>query len=255
MKAPRPPNFLIAGAARSGTTALYHLLAQHPDVYLPENKRPEPHFFLKSSEYRRGLDYYLDRYFAAAKSQTAVGEASTSYLYQPYVPERIAATYPHMKLVVLLRDPVERAHSNYRRSVESGLEKLDFDTAVRTEDDRLRALSGEMAEIAPYAYAGRSLYHSQLKRYLEWFPPEQMLILFSDELEDAPEALAARVFSFLGVDSSFAVQVSKTRLNAAVPAGDAIAAGTRDYLRRLFAGDISQLEELTGRSLATWRDR
>src|SRR5436305_13662497 len=103
------PNFLIIGAARSGTTTLYTHLKRHPDIYLPPRKRPEPHFFYKSAEYERGIGYYEERYFSACRNESAIGEASTSYVFGPTVPGRIRAALPDIKAICLLRNPVERA--------------------------------------------------------------------------------------------------------------------------------------------------
>ena len=106
------PNFLIIGAARAGTTTIYNHLKDHPDVYLPAQKRPEPHFFLKESEYARGISYYEERFFSARRDERAVGEASTSYLFGQQVPKRIRAALPGVKLICVLRNPVERAFSS-----------------------------------------------------------------------------------------------------------------------------------------------
>ena len=196
------PNFLIIGAARSGTTTLYSLLQEHPDIYLPKNKRPEPHFFLKSDEYARGLDYYETRYFADWATQRAAGEASTSYIFGPRTPARIARDLPDVRLIAMLRNPIERAHSNYWHTVASGLETLDFATAVVSERERTEALRGtKLEEIKPYSYLERGLYFAQLQRWLGYFERHQIHIcLFEDFIAD-PKTGLSEILTFLDVDA------------------------------------------------------
>lgn len=253
------PTFLIIGAARSGTTTLYHHLQQHPDIFLPADKRPEPHFFLKTKEYAKGIDYYCDRYFSDVGTAKAIGEASTSYLFQPYVPARIREHLPDVRLVAILRDPISRAFSNYRRTVSSGLDKLSFDDAVRTEGDRQLELRSrgddDLAEIAPFAYLGRSRYFEQLARYLEMFDPAQLLVLFTEDLEADPVSLVQRVYGFVGVDRAVTPKPLDRMLNSEGAAGASPLPATRQYLCAQLADDVAKLEALTGRDLSAWLNR
>ena len=114
----KSPNFLIIGAARSGTTTLYNCLKKHPLIYLPKNKRPEPHFFLKNKEFKKGYEYYIGKYFFNSSLNQIKGEASTSYLFQKYVPSRIYKYIPNCKFIIMLRNPVERAYSHWKLNLD-----------------------------------------------------------------------------------------------------------------------------------------
>jgi hypothetical protein len=249
---PQKPNFLIIGAARSGTTTLYSILQQHRDIYLPKNKRPEPHFFLKEKEFRQGFRYYLTKYFSDTQGCGAIGECSTSYLYQPYVPQRIADFLPDIRLIAILRDPVERAYSNYVISMQNGFETLSFRDAVEAESERLTNITDPyLQEIAPFSYIDRGKYFHQLKRYAEHFSADQIhTILFEDFIEN-PESTVKRVCRFLGVDDDFAPPILRAQLNASDPCPP-MAPELRRKLIGLFEEDRKALEQLTGHDLGHW---
>src|SRR5262249_25072888 len=152
------------------------------------------------SEYARGLDYYQSRYFSDWSGESAVGEASTSYIFGPDTPARIARHLPSVRLIAMLRNPIERAHSNYWHTVASGLETLSFAEAVMREKERTDALEGsDLEEIKPYSYLERGLYYQQLQRWLANFNRSQILItLFEDFIADTRGEIL-RILSFLGV--------------------------------------------------------
>src|SRR5437762_6880111 len=119
------PNFLILGAAKSGTTSLYHVLKQHPQVFVTEKK--ELHFFVKEHWYRRGMRCYA-RHFAPARAEhRAVGEATPVYLCHPAAPHRIREHLPEARLIAIVRDPVQRAHSHYWQERRRLNEHRSFD--------------------------------------------------------------------------------------------------------------------------------
>lgn len=198
------PTFILAGSFPSGTGQLFALLEQHPEVYLPLPMAPECNFFFKTREYERGLDHYEQRWFSGWSGQKAIGERSSLLLSGLWVPERLSRHLPSIKLIFLLRDPVDRAYANYRFTALAGLEELDFETALREEDRRCAAISDPFwSEIQPHAYFRRGLYDEQLREFLKWFPSEQFLVMRSDRLlENQPLALRD-VFGFLGVDQEF----------------------------------------------------
>ena len=177
------PTFLVIGAARAGTTTLHHCLAGHPDVLVPRQKQPEPHFFYKEREFAKGVEAYRERCFGHWQGERAVGEVSASTLFSEKAAERVAQLYPDMRLVCSFRDPVERARSNYWHSVRNGIETLSFEDAVATEAERLDALEGEWREIAPFAYLGRSEYGPQLAAWRRHFRPEQFHIILFEDLD------------------------------------------------------------------------
>src|SRR5437667_3118215 len=164
------PNFFIVGAQNSGTTSLYGYLKQHPDVFMPALK--EPHYFAQitpSHEQRylrtivRDEAAYL-RLFLKAKGYPAIGEASPSYLWDANAPHRIRKAVPHAKIIILLRDPVERAYSHYLMDVREGRQDLPFLQAL--ERDWNRSKKGWSVS---QLYVELGLYAEQVRRYLEVF--------------------------------------------------------------------------------------
>lgn len=250
---PLLPNFLIIGAARSGTTALYSHLQGHPDIYLPANKRPEPHFFYKSAEYARGLSYYEERYFSAWSGQKAIGEASTSYLFGPDVPLRIRADLPNVKLICVLRNPIERAFSSYWHTVNSGLETIPFEEAIACEADRQEQLvSTPLGELAPFAYAGRGFYCRQLTHWLTQFDREQMKVVIFDDFVSTPQDTLVDIVKFLGVSPADLANRAFAVENKSVPIDAEISPKARKMLSDMFHEDVAGLGSLLGRDLTHW---
>jgi Sulfotransferase domain len=195
------PGFLILGAQKAGTTALYAYLRWHPNVTGPAWK--EVSYF--DRHYRRGVHWYRG-HFPLRPGDRLVGEASPGYLFHPLAPERVRATVPEARLIVLLRDPVERALSHYHHEVVLGREPLTFEQAIEAEPERT---SGEEERLArdpgyfshlwwDYTYLARGLYAEQLERWLAVFSREQLLVVASDELAAEPRETYARVLEFLG---------------------------------------------------------
>lgn len=201
----RPPNFIIAGAGESGTSWLSACLASHPQVYMPKEMRPEPHFFYKTQEFNKGFNYYLNRFFdAVPDSALAVGERSSSYIFSPLAIERMAMDLPDAKIIVMLREPVMRAYSNWRFTVQSGLEVESFERAIALEAKRIREETSPFwREIQPYAYLGRSQYGEQIENLLQAYSANQVLILNSDQVKQDEPGSLVRVCRFLGIDERF----------------------------------------------------
>jgi hypothetical protein len=203
---------VIIGAQRSGTTSLYRYLAEHPAIQPARVK--ELHFF--DLEYRRGLRWYRSFFPSrwlrsrAARSGRAVvaGEATPYYLFHPHVPRRIARDLPGVRLLAILRNPVDRAWSQHRHEVAEGRETLPFAEAVRCEEERL---APELARLARdehaistihqhHSYLARGRYAEQLERWLALFPRERLLVLGAEALYADPAATVTRVHAFLGVE-------------------------------------------------------
>lgn len=201
----RAPSFIIGGSAASGTSFLSSVLIQHPEIFLPKEMRPEPHYFLKSWEYEKGFSYYLKRWFGeTTEEHLAVGERSSSYLFGgKTVAHRIARDLPTVQLIFVLRDPVERTWANYRYTTLEGLEPLSFQEALATEQERIRKQEGIWAEIQPHNYTGRGFYGSQISDYLSIFSPEKILVLESEDLRFRLEETLTGVYDFLGVNPDF----------------------------------------------------
>lgn len=246
------PTFLVIGTARAGTTTLHQYLLEHPEVYVPKNKRPEPHFFLKDDEYSKGFNYYCKKYFDNS-NQKAIGEISTSYLYQPWVSERMYRHLPNIKLVCILRNPIERAYSNYWHTVKSGLESISFNEAVKNEKERIKTTPESLKQIAPYAYIDRGYYFKQINNYLNFFCKDQLLIiLFKDFIEKSEESLK-KIFKFIDVDETFIPKSLGKILNISTNNNEPIVYETRQYLYNCFKEDINKLSDLLKVNLDDWR--
>jgi len=198
------PDFLILGAQKAGTTALYAYLRWHPQITGPSFK--EVSFF--DRHYARGERWYRAHLPARRRGKVA-GEASPSYLFHPLAAERVARTLPDAHLIALLRNPVDRAFSHYQHEVALGREQLSFEDALAREDERMRGEVERMLNDPTYfshawwnyTYTARGLYAEQLERWYAVFPREQMLVLLTDDLAADTPGTYRRVLDFLGVDT------------------------------------------------------
>jgi hypothetical protein len=178
------PNFLIIGAQKSGTTSLWAYLRSHPEVHLSDYK--EPGFFVAEMNWNRGLGWYEDL-LGGPGDVIALGEASPFYTMYPFfegVPERIRSVVPHVKLIYVMRDPIERMRSGYIQLLADGTERRPIGVAL-LKDSRYVALSS---------------YAMQLEPYFECFERSQILLLTAEELLDQREKTMQRVCEFLGVN-------------------------------------------------------
>lgn len=206
---PRTPTFIIAGAMRSGTTSLNAYLREHPHVTVSQPK--EVHFF--DAHFERGFDWYLE-HFSPNEDTRAIGEATPDYMYDVDAPKRIAECLPGVKLVILLRDPAERAYSHYWHNRSVGAEDLSFESAIDAEPSRL---SADRRTRARYSYVDRGRYRDQLERISGLFPPGQILVQTFDELGADPVGVFTRTCEFIGVDSSFRPSNLGAQTNAFTP--------------------------------------
>src|SRR5215469_15817261 len=183
---PRLPDVIIAGAPRSATTWLYMLAKLHPQLAMAEPRVPEPKFFLVDELFERGLEYYSANWFAALPSDRLLGEKSANYLESPAAAERIYHSLPRAKLIFVLRNPVDRAYSNYLWSCQNGLEVESFERALALEEQRERALPPGLRFARPHAYFSRGLYIRHLARFFNRFPRQQMLVLRHEDVATCP---------------------------------------------------------------------
>lgn len=199
------PSLLIIGAQRSGTTSLFNYLVQHPRVLPPYGK--EIHYF--DHYYARGVRWYRGRFPYSQRLRNALTlDASPYYLAHPHAPQRAAQLLPEVKLVALLRNPVDRALSHYQHEVRGGRESLSFAEAIdreaerlEGEEERLRSDPGYYSyNHHRYSYTRRGLYVEQLRQWMQHFPRTQLLVLQSEWLYRDPAAASAAVYAFLGLD-------------------------------------------------------
>ena len=217
------PNFLVIGAAKSGTTSLYRYLAQHPDVYMSPVK--EPKFFALEGErpsFRGPGDSEADAVttlegyralFDGANGESAVGEASPLYLYLEKAVGRIEHHVPGARFIAVLRDPVERAYSSFLHKVRDGRETTrDFAEALTLEDGRVRN-----GWAYGWHYKRRGFYHEQISRYYEAFGPEKVRVYLYEDLKRAPGDLLRDAYAFLGVDDAFVPNLSLKHNASGIP--------------------------------------
>lgn len=243
------PDFIVIGAMRSGTTSLHHLLVQHPSIAAGIKK--EIHFF--DLEFLRGERWYrahFSRRETLKRSGRLTGEASPYYLSHPLAPGRAAQVVPDARLIVVLRNPVDRAYSHYWHSVRLNAENLPFEAALEAEAGRL---SGEMERILAQpgyrsfahqhqAYFERSLYADELERWFRHFSREQVLILEREQFSRDVEKQIGRLFAFLGLEPRLAER--QTRLNEA--RYPKMASETRARLLEKFQPHNRRLFEMIG---------
>jgi hypothetical protein len=187
------PEFLGIGTQKGGTTTLHQLLTSHPQVFLPKCK--EIHFF--SLHYEKGTDWYANHFKDAAIDQIK-GEITPLYLFDAKVPKRIHKILPEVKLITLLRDPVERTLSQIFHARRRGFETLKPKDAIDAEEKRLRL--GSQFSMQKHSYIARSRYLEQLERYEKLFSKKNLLIIKSEELFDNKSTAWRRIQDFLDID-------------------------------------------------------
>jgi Sulfotransferase domain len=258
-----PPDFLIVGTKRGGTTSLWNWLLQHPLV-LPlvpavQNLKSAHYYYW---HYDRGASWYrgffplaTTRRLAARRhgSEPVSGEASPYYLFDPRVPGRVAADLPEVRIIVLLRDPVERAYSHHRERVHEGVEDLSFRQALDAEDGRL---DGELARMERepfyysrphdwYSYRQRGVYAPQLRRWQEVVPPSRLVVLRSEDMYAQPQAVYDEVTTFLGLPRQALLRPERYNYHPA----QGIDVDLRESLAAYYEPHNRELEDLLGRRM------
>jgi hypothetical protein len=248
----RLPNFIIGGAPRSGTTWLYWLLDRHPGVRMAKPVAPEPKFFLVDDLYAKGLEHYASTWFADIDRGLLAGEKSTDYLESPAAAGRIARDLPEVKLIFILREPVERAYSNYLWTRMNGLEHESFETALAMEEQRERELPARLRFARPFSYFSRGLYADLLRPYVAGFDGGQLLVVRFEDIVDRPEWLATRLHRFLGIDERPADSVDLGVINPSVKDETPLDPRLRQALRARYEEPNRRLAALLGPAFDMW---
>lgn len=195
-------HFFIAGAQRSGTTYLYQQCAEHPQIEMALPVRPEPKYFINQWHSDATADAYFMRYFGHKSGATVYGEKSTSYIEIESAAQRMARLIPDAKIVFVLRNPVERAISNYRFSVKHGVEQASLADAMYHEETRRHQYDSTKISVSPFAYLQRGRYIDYITMYERYFAPDQIHIMIYEQMT-ADVAHIQRLYAFLGVDAHF----------------------------------------------------
>src|SRR2546421_1343616 len=247
-------DFIVPGAQKSGTTALHYFLRKHSQIALPD--RQEMHFFDDEKIFsQQPVDYkLLHRHFrvraglALINRPLLVGEVTPSYLYWKPAMERIANYNPQIKLVILLRNPIDRAFAHWNMQRFKGREFLDFLDALKEEPRKIA--QPLTVEARRFAYVDRGFYSEQLDRVFKFFPREQVHILKFENFRDQKQQALDSVFDFLGVKR---LRRIRDRDRNVVPYERAMKPEERKYLLDVFATEIAKLEQMLGWDLSDWK--
>lgn len=251
------PDFVVIGGQRCGTTSLFKHLAEHPQVLRPGIEKGVDYYSLHSTQ---SLDWYRAHFplRGPARMRTlrwgppSVFEACTYYMFHPQAIERMAVDLPQAKLVAMLRDPVERAFSAYKHEFARGFEtEADFERALDLEDERLAGEVERMAADPDYeshahrhhAYRRRGQYVEQLRRVLEHYPAEQLLVCDSESFFAAPEREYARILDFLELKSFTPQRFDQHNARPSSP----MPGGSRERLANHYRPYDEELADLLGR--------
>lgn len=241
------PAFLILGTQKGGTTSLHEHLAEHPRVSPPVTK--EVHYF--DHAHHRGSEWYRAHFRPPARPDEISGESTPYYLFHPLVPELVARDLPDGKLIVILRNPIDRAFSHHNHERALGFEELQFEQAIAREPDRLegeeeRLLGDPRYRSFPHqhhSYLARGRYATQLERWFRHMDRDRFLVLSSEDLFEDPPAAVAETQRFLGLEPIAPRDLSARNARSYAP----IRSDVRDRLAREFEPHNQRLYELVGR--------
>ncbi len=250
-------DFIVVGAQKSGTTALHYFLRKHPQIALPE--RQELHFFDDDEIFSRPVDYdLLHRQFRpvagstllrfATARQAIAGEVTPSYLYWKPAMERIWNYNRQIKLVILLRNPIDRAFAHWNMQRFKDREPLGFLDALKEEPRRIA--QPLTIESRRFAYVDRGFYSGQLERVFKFFPREQVHFVKFEDFRDRKQETLDGVFEFLGVKPLRRIRDKDRNI---VPYERTITAEEREYLSEVFSAEITKLEQMLGWDCSDWK--
>ena len=247
------PDFLIIGAQKAGTTSLYNYLISHPSI-IPSFRKEVGYF---DSNFEKDLIWYksffptkIYKYFMKnfCHRDFVTGEGTPNYILHPHVAKRVYSKLPNIKIIILLRNPIERAYSQYFHTLKSGREKFTFEEAIKKEDERIRdeynkILRDEFyksSNFPAFAYLSRSIYLNQLRIWFKYFNKEQILIIKSRDLFDNPKETLKNVFSFLNLSNWSHIKYRKYHSDAK---GKKMSEKTKQNLKEFFKPHNKELYE------------
>ncbi len=243
-------NFVIGGTQKGGTSALDLFLRQHPEICMPKTKK-ELHYFDREENFGGQPDYKkYHAHFRPESQHRVIGEVTPSYMYWTATPYRIWSYNPHMKWILVLRNPVERAFSAWNMETKRGAEHISFAKAVEQEAARCRETLPLQHRV--FSYIDRGFYAHQVRRLFNIFAGHNCLVLLNEELRTEHEKALRTVFKFLTVKSDFIPP------EASVFEQDydqEINSELRSKLTDMFYYDIKELERLLHRDLSSWYAR
>lgn len=264
------PDFLIIGGQRCGTSSLYYYLTEQHGISSAATK--EVHFF--DDFFARGIHWYRAQFPTSAykyyvehirKHRFLTGEASPYYIFHPHAPRRISAILPDTKLILLLRNPVDRAYSQHWLEVKGRYETLSFEEAIKNEQDRIAGEREKMLSNENYhsfkhrrfTYLARGIYMDQIEYWMNYFPKEQFLFLKTEDLYTNPASIVRQTLEFLGIPAE-EIDTNREYKKYKVPSktgyrtkdtAPKMDPDTRKYLVEYFKPHNARLYEFLGRDL------
>lgn len=251
MSGGRKVDFLVAGVQKGGTSALFEYLRDLPGIQMPTIK--EAHFFDEEQAIDWSDPDYSAYHALFAEDDRLRGEATPIYLYWPNALERIARYHPAMKIVLLFRDPIERAWSHWKMEYAKRKETEPFAWCIH--EGRERVTAGDPTSPGHhrvFSYVERGLYGAQLERLFALFPREQCLLLRSEDLRNEPQATVGRVCRFLGVQPPPSTAPRTVHAGREIAYPSRLEPGDRALLAELYRQDIARFEVLSGLPVDLW---
>lgn len=240
-------HLLVIGAQRCGTTYLHTLLDAHEEITMARPARPEPKVFCDPVASAQGLDWYRETYFGHAGSEQVLGEKSTSYLEDASAPARARAMLGPAHVVVMLRDPVQRAVSNWQFSTEHGLESRPLETALRENLEGETPWDAQRTSVSPFAYLERGRYMDYLTPWIDTFPDTMHVIFLSELIED--DAVLDGLWAALEVDPASAPARPEGPVNTSEGEPPRLSTETSGRLESYFEASNRALSTHLGRTL------
>ncbi len=240
-------NFIICGTQKGGTSALDVYLRGHPEICMANKK--EVHFFDNEAAFRADAPDYTSyhSFFTPESRHKVVGEATPIYMYWRDAPRRIWQYNSDMKMIVLLRNPIDRAYSHWNMERQRNAETASFWESLRNEEERCREALPYQHRV--YSYIDRGFYLEQLRRLWAYFPKKQVLVLRNEELQNNPNETLQKVFAFLGVNL---LPLMNTVNIQNFPHTSSMSKVERNYLRSVFEHEIRALERVLGWDCSNW---
>jgi len=242
-------NFFVAGSQKAGTTALDMYLRLHPGIQMARRKEPH-HFDNEGIDWSRLDHSALHAEYDAHATGVTRGEATPIYSFWPPAPERIRSYNPEAKLVVLFRDPIERAYSHWRMEVSRNAETLSFSDAIRSGQKRLDAARPLSSAWRTYSYVERGDYAQQVRRLLDTFSRDQLLFLKSEDLAQNPNTTLLQISRFL--NASLFPAVERLEAHVGIRTFDPITADDISFLRAVYRDSVIEFSSLTGLDVSQW---
>jgi hypothetical protein len=243
-------DFLIIGAQKCGTTTLDHYLRQHTEIGMGNHK--ELHFFDDEALFSNPIiDYkHFTNQFNFSTQKKIYGESTPIYIYWKPCLERIYRYNKNIKLILILRNPIERAFSHWNMEFERNAEKENFSHAIHQETQRLK--SSPLFQHRVYSYIDRGFYNRQVKQLLHYFDPKQLFILKYESFFNDEERQLYKLFDFLGVSHAYdfkPAKLNKREYQASIRLEE------KEHLIKLFENDITELENTLGWNCSDWKTR